>query len=181
MFIFFKVALCVFSPFHTLDILGGHMSFHIVSSSVLPNNVFASTIDALILDQWMDGIRTLQTWLWYVLSPSLRIHQFLNHIMEKASIPTPWSPKLSTLSYVTWLGHSSLKVHSLCHSFELALPFSEVSPLGFVTHWVPCVLLSTSFIDTGESRFTGEYWTPWERGTLVSTQQWVPGALFLHL
>lgn len=109
------------------------MSFHIVSSSVLPSNVFASTIDALIL---------------------------------------------STLSYVTWLGHSSLKVHSLCHSFELAVSFSEVSPLGFVTHWVPCVLLSTSFIDTGESRFTGEYWTPWERGALV---RWVPGALFLHL
>lgn len=157
------------------------MSFHIVSSSVLPSNIFASTIDALVLDQWMDGIHTLQTWLWCVLSPSLRIHQFLNHIMEKASIPMPRSPKLSTLSYVTWLGHSSLKVHSLCHSFELALPFSEVSPLGFVTHWVPCVLLSTSFIDTGESRFTGEYWTPWERGALVSTQQWVPGALSLHL
>lgn len=178
MFIFFKVTLCVFYPFHILDILGGHMPFHIVSSSVLPSNVFASTIDALILDQWMADIHTLQTWLWCVLSPSPRIHQFLNHIMEKASIPTPWSPKLSTLSYVTWLGHSSLKVHSLCHSFELALPFSEVSPLGFVTHWVPCVLLSTSFIDTGESRFTGEYWTPWERGALV---RWVPGALFLHL
>lgn len=47
---FFKVALCVFYPFHILDILGGHMSFHIVSSSVLPSNVFASTIDALKLD-----------------------------------------------------------------------------------------------------------------------------------